>query len=226
MRLFQSGIRGSHCRISAIRRLNRWRNKAAPLSTVQSPQESWDYDVLIGGGGIVGATVAARLLSQSSGQLKIGIVENRPPPSISTCLDRPTPDIRVYALSLKSINFLQEIDAWKYIYSRSQPYESMQVWETYGPGLVRFTAKDIGVPELGRITEDSTIQAAIYEAIKEKGHTVDLIFDTSITNVSVTPSPSSTNAYGPAVVTLTPNSKAGRQGDDHAAAEPKKVTAR
>jgi 2-polyprenyl-6-methoxyphenol hydroxylase-like FAD-dependent oxidoreductase len=96
---------------------------------------------------------------------------------------------------------LKDIDAWKYIAPRSQPYSNMQVWETYGPGMVRFSAKDIGVSELGRITEDSTIQAAIYEAIKAGGHTVDYIFDSSITALSV--SRIGPNIYGPATVTIT-----------------------
>ena len=45
----------------------------------------------------------------------------------------------------------------------------LQVWESEGPGVVRFSASDMGshVTELGQIAEDITVHAAIYQSLSE-----------------------------------------------------------
>ena len=51
---------------------------------------TWDYDILIAGGGIVGATFVGKVMSSVSKmrQLKICIVDIRPPPSIVNCSNK------------------------------------------------------------------------------------------------------------------------------------------
>jgi ubiquinone biosynthesis monooxygenase Coq6 len=134
----------------------------------------------------------------------IGIIDVRPPPSLASCQAKEQPDIRVYALNPTSISILRDIGAWKHIEKRSQPYGSMQIWESNGPGMVRFSAKELGEEELGRITEDCTIQAGVYEAIREKGHQLDIILGSTVTSLQV--ASSGTNATGPAVVTISTSS--------------------
>jgi hypothetical protein len=135
----------------------------------------WDHDVLICGGGVVGAALAADVLQRTKGTCNVGIVELLPPKSnIKT--QRDPPDVRVYALSPSSIQVLDRIGAWKYISDRSHPYNRMQIWEQSGPGLLKFTAEDINVSELGRICEDQTIQSAIYQAIRDQGHQLTTYF--------------------------------------------------
>ena len=63
------------------------------------------FDILILGGGLAGAGLAAALRRS---RWRIGLVEGRPP--------GPAPaawDSRVYALSPASQRFLQEIGAWR-----------------------------------------------------------------------------------------------------------------
>ena len=148
------------------------------------------YDVLINGGGIVGAAFAAALLKEvgPGSALKIGIVEPRKPSSLQECADRPTPDIRVYAMSPKSTQILDSFGSWKHIAPRSQPYDSMQVWETKSPGILRFNAAESGLSSLGSIVEDCTVQAAIYQALEESGHvggSVDFLFGQTITKLDI-----------------------------------------
>lgn len=119
----------------------------------ESTPLSWDYDILINGGGIVGITFAAQVLQKTSNKLKIGqsnfgsdctplksinaldlivsfagIIDVRPPPTLASCYEKDHPDIRVYALSPTSIKVLKDIDAWKHIEARTQPYHNMQIW--------------------------------------------------------------------------------------------------
>ena len=98
-------------------------------------------DVLVSGGGIVGAVFVSKLMKLVNSQrLSIGIIDTKEPPLMQECLDRLSPDVRVYALSPSSISTLQSIDAWnsiatynsdihKFKNGRSQPFYNMQVWE-------------------------------------------------------------------------------------------------
>lgn len=192
--------------------------------TCTSSCTSWDYDILVAGGGIVGAAFVSEVLNNTSkDRLKIGIVDVRAPPSLSSCTERLVPDLRVYALSPQSIELLRKNHAWKHIEGRSQPYTHMQVWESDGPGVVRFAASDMQTSELGRICEDSTIQAAVYQALVDQGHSVDLIFGAAITGLTV---PSiGPHSYGPAEVTISPVTAASANKETGGAAV-RKVTAR
>lgn len=98
-------------------------------------------DVLVSGGGIVGAVFVSKLMKLVNSQrLSIGIIDTKEPPVLQECLDRLGPDVRVYALSPSSVATLQSIDAWDSIANftpdtnklkngRSQPFYNMQVWE-------------------------------------------------------------------------------------------------
>ena len=78
----------------------------------------------------------------------------------------------------------------------------MQVWESDGPGVVRFAASDMQATELGHICEDSTVQAAVYQALIDQGHSVELIFGAAITGLTVPAI--GPHSYGPAEVTISP----------------------
>jgi 2-octaprenyl-3-methyl-6-methoxy-1,4-benzoquinol hydroxylase len=127
--------------------------------TPRPPQSQ--HDVIVVGGGMVGASVALAL-----GQIgwQVALVEDQPIPKLPDAL---TPfDIRVSALSPKSIAFLQQLGVWPTIrHTRSAPYRRMRVWDAAGTGDVTFQAADLGLPELGFIVENSLIQAALWQAI-------------------------------------------------------------
>ncbi len=178
--------------------LPRFRVSKRLLSTVSS---SWDHDVLICGGGVVGAALAADVLMRTKGACNVGLIELGPPKTtLKTATD--SPDVRVYALSPNSIQFLDRIGAWKYIKDRSQPYTAMQIWEESGPGLLRFSADDMGAPALGRICEDQTIQTAIYQSIKDQGYNFSPYFGYSVDDVKLPAN--GNNPSSPAVVKIQP----------------------
>lgn len=173
--------------------------------------KAWDYDVIVNGGSIVGASLVASLVKEFNNTLKICVVDQKPPPIYENCIktDNP-PDFRVYALSPKSIRFLNNIGAWKYIKPRSQSYNKMQIWETLGPGVVRFDTNDFSdkstCNKLGAIAEDSTILASIYKVIYENNSNpnVHFMFGSSINSISVESSiENMPDSHGAAKVTIT-----------------------
>lgn len=183
----------------AIRRFSAGATSASPNNK--------HFDVLINGGGIVGAVFASSLLKElgPGSNIKIGIIDPRKPPSLKSCLDRTVPDVRVYAMAPKSIQILDKIDSWKLIAPRSQAYDSMQVWESSGPGVLRFNARECGHAFLGSIVEDSTMQAAIYQSIEEAGYlnNIEFLFGHTMSALSVSRDDLS-GAYHTARATLTP----------------------
>ena len=157
--------------------------------------KKWDHDVMICGGGVVGAALAADLLHRTGGLCNVGLVESTPPKDYFKT-DADAPDVRVYALSPHSIEVLERIGAWKYIEPRSKPYNTMQIWEESGPGMLRFCAKEMDATELGRICEDQTIQSAIFQSIKDKGYNFTTYFNHAVNDVKLPMNGNNPNGAG------------------------------
>ena len=93
----------------------------------QQQEKKNTYDIVINGGGVVGAAFAASVLQKNKGAFRVAIIEQGPCQSkrnVPTENDKP--HLRVYAMSPKSTKFLDSFGAWKYIKSRSAPYNNMQ----------------------------------------------------------------------------------------------------
>lgn len=134
-------------------------------------------DVLIVGGGPVGASAAALLqvgAKNARHPLRVAVLElNRP---AVTQPGAPL-DSRVSALSRASERILTAIGAWRLIpQSRMQPYERMRVWhesvQPRGTDVLEFDAAYAGEPNLGYIIENRLIQAAALTACESAGGTV------------------------------------------------------
>lgn len=175
-----------------------FRNLCNGVRSCSSAADQTVYDVIIHGGGVVGATVAADLLSRTQGRCKICLIETNQVRNITS----PQPDVRVYALAPRTINILDRLGAWQHISHRSHPYNSMQIWEASGPGLVKFRASDLKKTELGRICEDATIQAGLYKTMETSHGSIDIFHNSSILEVKL---PSSNNSSALAEVLMRKN---------------------
>lgn len=144
------------------------------LSTSASSEP---LDVLIVGGGPVGASAAALLQAATKDArqpLRVAVLElNRP---AATAPDAPL-DSRVSALSRASERILTAIGAWPLIPpARIQPYERMRVWhESVQPrsaDVLEFDAAYAGEPNLGHIVENRLVQSAALAAFESAGGSV------------------------------------------------------
>ncbi|MDP1634539.1 MAG: ubiquinone biosynthesis protein UbiH, partial [Gallionellaceae bacterium] len=104
------------------------------------------YDVVIVGGGLVGASLAAAL--KNSG-LALALVEAGSPPDMTALPDDW--DSRIYAISPGSRTFLEHSGAWSLLDSaRINPVEEMRVFGDIDSKL-EFSAYQMGVSELACI---------------------------------------------------------------------------
>jgi 2-octaprenylphenol hydroxylase len=112
------------------------------------------YDIVIVGGGMVGAALACAL---GGSRFKVAVLEQRPLPPPSSEYD-----LRVSAITLASKTFFENVGAWAGMAKRRVArVAAMQVWDENGSGSIRFDAAEIGEPELAYIIENSVIQAAL-----------------------------------------------------------------
>ncbi|MBI1175625.1 MAG: UbiH/UbiF family hydroxylase [Sideroxydans sp.] len=121
------------------------------------------FDVLIIGGGLVGASLAAAL--KPSG-LSVALVESQP------MADAPAPadswDSRMYAISPGCAAFLAQSGVWQHLdMSRVQPVEKMQVFGDSGAEL-DFSAYQIGAPELAFILENRLLLDALWQELQQQ----------------------------------------------------------
>ena len=125
-------------------------------SNINNNKTANHYDVIINGGGMVGATLAC-LLAQTG--RKVAVIEA----AKTKQFDSEGPfDLRVSAISRASQKAFQKINVWDAMLAmRALPYEIMDVWDAEGDGNVRFDAAELGEPDLGHIIENSVIQNAL-----------------------------------------------------------------
>lgn len=117
-------------------------------------------DVVIVGGGMVGACLAAML---GEAEFDVTLLEARP---LAPGWRREAIDARVSAITAASRALLESIDVWPEVMARrASAYTGMRVWDSEGSGEVTFAAADIGVAALGHIVENGAIVDALYERL-------------------------------------------------------------
>lgn len=118
-----------------------------------------NFDVVIVGGGMVGAAVACGLAGSG---MTVAVLEQFEP--LPFAPEQPH-DLRVSALSIASRKLLETVGAWIGVEQRRLcPFRRMRVWE--GAGDTRFCSDDIGYSELGYIVENRITQLALLERVR------------------------------------------------------------
>lgn len=120
-------------------------------------------DVVIAGGGVVGAACALALARLG---LEVALVESAQPPPWRA--DKP--DLRVYAFAPDNAALLDGLGLWGAIRdTRANPYRRMRVWDAAGGGELVFDADDFGRRELGWIVEHGLLVDRLWAALPAAG---------------------------------------------------------
>jgi len=121
---------------------------------------SQDYDIVICGGGMIGAALATQLAPQG---FNIAVIEAHEPQAFDLSQDF---DLRISALSPQSQRVMQTTTAWDTLQSmRLCPYRRMRVWEVEGFGDLTFDASQVGAEQLGHIAENRLVQLSLWQAL-------------------------------------------------------------
>lgn len=123
------------------------------------------YDVIIVGAGMVGATLAVALADSG---LRIAVLDavalDQPPAGSSTVSGY---DPRVSALSAASESILSRLGVWSLISEQARcAYRHMHVWDAEGTGEIHFDAHNLSEHRLGHIIENHRIQQALLDTLR------------------------------------------------------------
>lgn len=128
-----------------------------------------DYDVVIVGGGMVGATLAVALAQCKS--LSIALIEAQLPEKLT---QSDAYDNRVSALTMGSETLLKNLTIWSaLIPSRISPFSDMKVWEQAGSEL-HYDCAEMNAPWLGHLLENRHIQQAALTVCQQQDN-IDII---------------------------------------------------
>jgi len=134
---------------------------------------SRDFDVVVIGAGVVGATMAALLGARRLAAAgRVALITDAAGASPATSADDW--DLRVFALSRASQRLLRLCGIWQRLpQSRLNAYERMCVWDASGSpggsGSLTFDCAEIGEPNLGFIVEGRALTSASVQSAGASG---------------------------------------------------------
>ncbi|MCB1985724.1 MAG: UbiH/UbiF family hydroxylase [Burkholderiales bacterium] len=137
------------------------------------------FDIVVVGGGLVGASLVAAL--KDSG-LKIALIESREPAPLP---DDESWDSRIYAISPGSAGFLRDHAVWQRMdVSRITPVYEMAVFGDDSSSHIQFSAYEVGTAELAFIIENRQLQSAVWEVLQSQQEHVDVVCPAKCTAIT------------------------------------------
>jgi 2-octaprenylphenol hydroxylase len=113
------------------------------------------FDVIVIGGGIVGATAACAL---GKAGMRVAVVEARQPVPV----ELQQPDPRVFAITRASERIFHSLGVWQAIARQGvYAFSDMEVWDARGDGVAHFDCAELGEPYLGHMIEPRIIETAL-----------------------------------------------------------------
>jgi len=138
-----------------------------------------NYDLLIIGGGLVGASLSCAL---DGLELRIGLVEATP----LTVSAHPSYDDRTLALAQGTRRIFQTLGLWEALAATATPIRRIHISERGGPGFAHFDCREEGVEALGYVAEARQVGAALLAKLPNlRG--VDLLCPARLETVVIEP---------------------------------------
>ncbi|WP_261642682.1 3-demethoxyubiquinol 3-hydroxylase [Erwinia mallotivora] len=135
-------------------------------------ETTMSWDVVVVGGGMVGAALASGLSAQG---FSVAVLEQQRPADFDAASQ---PDVRISAVGAASVDLLKRLQVWPQVEAmRCAPYRRLETWE-WESAKVGFDAQSLGLPELGYMVENSVLQLALWQRLEQQG--VSLISPASL----------------------------------------------
>lgn len=135
-----------------------------------------DYDVVIAGGGMVGASLALQLSAYSREQLKVLVVESFPLPPVTAGASANPPqyspsfDARSTALSYSSRLILQSLGVWPLLARHLADINTIHVSDRGHFGSTVMQHEDVGWPSLGYVVENAWLGNVLLATLRQKAN--------------------------------------------------------
>ncbi|MDO6787441.1 2-octaprenyl-6-methoxyphenyl hydroxylase [Cobetia marina] len=145
-------------------------SEPAAASPVTSVPER--FDVVIIGGGLVGASLACALAPLMNGQqedgLRVAVVEANPlPPAEDTGRFQPSFDARASAIAAGSRQRFIAFGLWEAMREHATPIRTIHVSERGHLGATRMRAEELGVPALGHVIPNAWMGRVLHRRLAE-----------------------------------------------------------
>jgi 2-octaprenyl-6-methoxyphenol hydroxylase len=145
------------------------------------------YDIVIIGAGMVGASFAAALIEQAAElNLSIALIEAKALADTDNTLSyQPSFDSRATALSFGSSLIYQQLGVWQQLQQHAQAIEHIHVSDKGHFGATRLHAKQEKVPALGYVIENKWLGDVLHQHIKQHPNKqcVELVCPASIESI-------------------------------------------
>ncbi|NVJ59126.1 MAG: 2-octaprenyl-6-methoxyphenyl hydroxylase [Gammaproteobacteria bacterium] len=133
------------------------------------------FDVVIVGGGLVGATTAIALAPLG---LKIAVIE----PFAIDSNQQPSFDDRSVALSFGSAQILNEFGIWEFLSSHAFPISNIHVSDKSHFGMCRLSAAEFDKSALGYVVENRSVGLVLKQCF-ERHNNISIISSYAVTKV-------------------------------------------
>lgn len=146
---------GYQCRIAGVRAL--------------SQQLDEVHDVVVVGGGLVGATLAAAIAdSPVMSQSRILVIDGAKNAVVPPNVSQGQYSNRCTALTPSTVAFYEAIGVFDRCRElHSHPYQAMQVWDACSPGAIWLDSADVGMDHMGVMVMNDVLQAAVNARLEE-----------------------------------------------------------
>jgi 2-octaprenyl-6-methoxyphenol hydroxylase len=129
------------------------------------------YDIIIIGGGMVGASLACALQNTS---LRIALID---------ASKQTVPDHRLIALTHSSCTLLKNLELWPSLQQHATPIKQIHVSHQGHFGITRIHASEVNLDTLGHLIPAKYINAALDETLKNSSH-VDIFRPATLKTLS------------------------------------------
>ncbi|GAL19389.1 2-octaprenyl-6-methoxyphenol hydroxylase [Vibrio maritimus] len=139
---------------------------------------SKEYDVVIAGGAMAGATLAMALDSSTNHALKIAVVE----PYAQGNAAHPGFDARSIALSYGSVELLKRYDLWRLIEDHATPITHIHVSDRGHAGMTDFHADKEGLDAMGYVVELAEVGQRFSDELANRSN-IDFFCPSAVTHL-------------------------------------------